>query len=682
MSFKRFLCTAGCLCLILSGTLAAQEELLKASDINRVMQQIFVQHVAKKNMSNEILKNAFGIYIDQFDPYRTYLLEEEAAPFTQMSDSDLAQVMAQYRKQDFTVFAQLNKVIQKAIERQRTYRKDIEQDRSALFQVSASKDADHIAYEDPDLKVAFAKTEDQLKERLKQRLIHFVYEEKRHFGEEAVMKNQDRTIEIYENHLNNHEDSYLFAAENGTSLSPAQQENLFVIHVLKALTASLDAHTTFYNNSEAYDLKVLLEKGFDGIGVVLQQSADGGLVITHLVKGGPAANSGLILEKDRIVSIDGKSITDQSFEKVMKLLRGERDSVVKLVLMRKDGDNSKELEVALKRAPIAVDEDRVDVSSEPFANGIIGTITLHAFYQGANGINSENDVHNAIKELQKKGPLKGLILDLRDNSGGFLSQAVKVAGIFIKSGVIVISKYSDGKEQIYRDMGGKAFYTGPLIVLTSKATASAAEIVAQALQDYGVGIVVGDERTYGKGTIQSQTVTDDKATSYFKVTVGKYYTVSGKTPQIRGVVADIVVPGPYAFDHIGEQFLEYSLPNDTIKPEYKDDLSDVDPGLRAWYLRYYLPSLQPKINTWRHLLPSLKPLSEERLASNKPYQDMINEWKLESNGGGSDDQSKKTQDYQLLEAQSILKDMVVLHARERAPIATSASQPFSGPNDK
>lgn len=681
MSFKSLPSLVFCLCLMFTG-LSAQQELLKASDINRVMQQIFVQHVAKKNMSNEILKHAFGIYIDQFDPYRTYLLEEEVAPYLQMSDSDLAQVMAQYRKQDFTAFAKLNSIIQKAIERQRNYRKEIEKDRIGLFQLKASEDSNHIAYEDPDLKVPFAKNQDQLKERLRKRIAHFIYEEKRHFGDEAVMKNQDRTIEIYENHLNNHEDGYLFAGENGAALPAAQQENLFVIHVLKSLTASLDAHTTFYNNSEAYDLKVLLEKGFDGIGVVLQQSADGGLVITHLVKGGPAANSGEIQEKDRILSIDGKSISDLPFEKVMKLLRGERDSVVKLVLQRKEGESVKELEVALKRAPIAVDEDRVDVSSQPYANGIIGTISLHAFYQGANGINSETDVRNAIKELQKKGPLKGLILDLRDNSGGFLSQAVKVAGLFIKSGVIVISKYSDGKEQIYRDMGGKAFYKGPLIVLTSKATASAAEIVAQALQDYGVAIVVGDERTYGKGTIQSQTVTDDKATSYFKVTVGKYYTVSGKTPQIRGVEADIVVPGPYAFDHIGEQFLEYSLPNDTIKSEYKDDLADVDPGLRAWYLRYYLPTLQPKVNTWRHLLPSLKPLSAERMSSNHPYQEMIQEWKLESNGGGAGVADKKPQDYQLLEAQNILKDMIVLHARERAPIATGGSQPFSGPLDK
>ena len=174
----------------------------------------------------------------------------------------------------------------------------------------------------------------------------------------------------------------------------------------------------------------------------------------------------------------------------------------------------------LSLGEIVVDNGRVDVTSQPFGNGIIGIINLHSFYQGKD-ISSEEDVRNAIDKLQGQGDLRGLILDLRSNSGGFLSQAIKVAGLFITDGVIVISKYSNGEEKIYRDVDSQVAYDGPLIVLTSKATASAAEIVSQALQDYGVALVVGDEHTYGKGTIQTQTVTDNQSSSYFKVTVGK-----------------------------------------------------------------------------------------------------------------------------------------------------------------
>src|SRR5262249_45906772 len=148
---------------------------------------------------------------------------------------------------------------------------------------------------------------------------------------------------------------------------------------------------------------------------------------------------------------------------------------------------------------------------------------------------------------------------------------------------------------------------GPLVVLISRATASAAEIVAQALQDYGVAIVVGDEHSYGKGTIQSQTVTDNEGTSFFKVTVGEYYTVSGNTPQIRGVKSDILVPGILNQEHIGEEYLEDTIKlSDKISPKYQDDLKDIDPELKPWYLRYYIPTIQPKTEFWQKMLPLLK----------------------------------------------------------------------------
>jgi carboxyl-terminal processing protease len=315
-----------------------------------------------------------------------------------------------------------------------------------------------------------------------------------------------------------------------------------------------------------------------------------------------------------------------------------------------------------------LNNDRVDVRSEVFGNGIIGIITLHSFYQG-DGVSSEQDVRNAIEKLQKKGILKGLILDLRDNGGGFLSQAVKVAGLFITDGVIVISKYANGDERIYRDVDGKALYDGPLIILTSKATASAAEIVAQALQDYGVALIVGDEHTYGKGTIQTQTVTDNQSSSYFKVTVGKYYTVSGHTPQKEGVKADIVAPSHWHREEIGEMYAD-SLDADVIPPVYNDLLQDVPVNLRSWYIKYYIPKLQKRTSVWRDLLPTLRKNSEYRIANNKNYQYFL---KGSSNNGEENESEeewsvtdKKNKNYgeddlQVQEAVNLLKDMIILH---------------------
>ena len=268
--------------------------------------------------------------------------------------------------------------------------------------------------------------------------------------------------------------------------------------------------------------------------------------------------------------------------------------------------------------------------------------------------------------------MRGLILDLRENSGGFLSQAVKVAGLFITNGIIVISKYSNGSERFYRDVDGKTSYDGPLVVLTSKATASAAEIVAQALQDYGVAVVVGDEHTYGKGTIQTQTVTDNQSTSYFKVTVGKYYTVSGNTPQKKGVKADIVAPSHWVHEQIGEGE-EGSVDADIIPSAFDDQLADVSSDVKSWYLKYYMPNLQHRTVVWRDLLPILKKNSEYRIAQNKNYQFFLKGGKVEEESEEDEwnlvDQKNKTfgeDDLQMQEAVNILKDMIILHSTVKA----------------
>lgn len=647
--------------------LAFGQELLKNEDVSKVMTQIFSQHVAQKEISSDILKHSFNVYIDQFDPLRLYLLQSEVDPYLNISDAQMQKLIAQYKNNDFSAFNQLNDVIQKAIFRARAIRKELENNSDLLFASATSATDDKADWENADLKLAFAKDTTELKRRTEKNIVSFIQGEKRRFGAERIEKRPQDTLTILNRYLKGQEDAYLYIDPQGQPLGDKQKENLFILHILKALASSLDAHTTFYDNTEAYDMKVRLEKAFEGIGVVLEQKPGGAVVIAKLMDGGPAAKSGQLLINDQIEAIDGKSLKDVSLNQVMEMIRGQNGSSVSLKVDR----GNKTFDLSLKREPIALNDDRVDVSYEQFGDGIIGKITLHAFYQGEKGITSENDLRNALQELSKKGHLRGLILDLRDNSGGFLTQAVKVVGMFISNGVVVISKYSDGREHFYRDMEGRESYTGPLVVLVSRATASAAEIVAQALQDYGVAVVVGDEQTYGKGTIQSQTVTDEQAASYFKVTVGKYYTVSGKTPQIQGVKSDIVVPGAYSQEKIGEKYLEYALGADRITPEYKDDLSDVDPGLRPWYMRYYIPTLQPKVDEWRSLIPTLQKNSGYRIAHNKNYQAYIRQLKglppekedavdeeLASNG-----KIDFTDDFQMDEAVNIVKDMVVLEGR-------------------
>lgn len=642
------------LCAIALGSGFAQEpELLEPDDVSKVMQQMFDQHIDQKTISAKLIKHSFQIYIDHFDPERTYLLQSEIDPYVNMDAATVEKVLNDYKKNQFVTYSDLNQVIQKSILRARKFREKIEVSPDALFKESLTYTSDGgEEWSDPDLKKPFPKDDTQLQQRQKQQVMKFIAAERVRFGEQ-VMANPKRTLDIYDRNLDNFENRYLYLTNAGQKLSAAEEQNLFVMHILKSLANSLDSHTSFLAPSEAYDMRVRLEKAVQGIGVVLQKNSKGEVFISKMVDGGPAARDGHLKINDVIVAIDNKPVANLTLDGILNLVRGGPDTKIQIEVKR--SDLTTPIKVELKREAIAVNDDRADFKVIPYKDGIIGVIKLQSFYQGDNGVNSEADVRQAIQKLDDKGNLRGLILDLRENSGGFLTQAVKVAGLFISNGVVVISKYSNGNEKFYRDMDGKTMYNGPLIILTSKATASAAEIVAEALQDYGVALVVGDEHTYGKGTIQSQTVTENQGTSYFKVTVGKYYTVSGKTPQMQGVKADVVVPGQFSKENIGEEFLDYPLEKDVISSAYHDKLSDIDPTLKNWYLRYYMPTLQQTRADWRGMVSQLKTNSAKRIAENPSYQAFLNN-KLNN--------PKTIEDLQLNEAVNVVKDMIDLHDRQ------------------
>lgn len=616
------------------------QQILHETDIQKIMDQIFSQHVEKKEIDYDIIRNSFKNYINQFDPNHIYLLESEVAPYVNMNEDQIKVVLEDYKNNNFDIYNKLNFLIQKAILRAQKNR-TLWLKNNSNFNQFASEILMNQA-QNYEANKNFSKNYRELKDRQKIHLIHFILVASEYPHE---ISNEEKIdfMRKYDKNQRAKESIYLFKEANGQPFTNEKKEDVFTTLIIKSLAKSLDAHTSFLNPNEAYDMRIRLEKGFNGIGIIIFKGSKG-YEVSKILPGSPAAANGQIAVSDLLIKVDGQDVTNEPLNSVLEMLRGKNGTTVALEFEKRGKflNSSKTYALSLKREPIVVEEGRVETSYSPFAGGIIGTIKLQAFYQGNNGISSEKDVKNAIQELEKKGPLKGLILDLRENSGGFLNQAVKVAGLFITNGIIVISKYSNGEEKYYRDMDGKVSYEGPMVVLTSKMTASAAEIVAQALQDYGVALVVGDEQTYGKGTIQSQTITEENdAHSYFKVTVGKYYTVSGKTPQLHGVKADIVVPSPYNTDRIGEEYLDHSLRQDNIPDSFIDRLSDIDPSLRPWYLRYYMPTLQKKNAAWREIIPQLQKQSKMRLG---------NGYIAKTNSN----------DPQLNEAVNIVKDMIIL----------------------
>ncbi|MDN3507021.1 MAG: S41 family peptidase [Simkaniaceae bacterium] len=575
---------------------------LQKNDVKDTFEEMLSLHVQHEKLEPHLLARSMKTFIEQFDASKMYLLEAEVKAFLNISERKLDKGVNRYKANDLADFEKINTLVKNAIIRAEKWREEIQKELVlSAIDVKPTRGESYLSY---------AADEINLKKRLHKMLVRILVEEKRVNRMEAWSpKDREKIFTLYEGRFKRKESEY-----------SSDSEHHLALHSLRALAKSLDAHTAYFSPEEARDMRTALEKQFEGVGVVLREGING-ILIEDLVKGGPAERCGKIAPGDRIVEIDGESITSKSYEDVLKSMQGKGNKELRLGLQR--GSDSKIHEVYLIREKIMMNEDRLRYTSEPVADGHIGILTLPSFYEGGHGSSAESDMREAIKKLKKQAPLKGVILDMRENAGGFLTQAVKISGLFITKGVVVISKYSRGKIKYLRNLDGRHFYDGPLIILTSRASASAAEIVAQALQDYGAALIVGDETTYGKGTIQYQTITDKEAKNFYKVTVGRYYTVSGRSTQIEGVKADIVVPTQFASYKIGERFLENPLPSDQVASAYIDPLTDIDFRNRTWFQKNYLPNLHRPGDRLQKALPILQKNSAERLATDQNFAQFI-----------------------------------------------------------
>ncbi len=618
-------------------------------DIRPMMEEMLEYHVEYKELNTTLIKRAIKVYLAMFDPQKIYLTSSEVRPYLEMGESKLHSTIANYRHDDYGDFTSLNRLMVKAIKRNIEWREEIQRELAL-----GGKD---LPPDTGESYLNFAGSESQLKERLHKQLLHVLWEEKKQKPSRAwTPQAREKVGELWSKRLQRHEKTYV-----------SEKVHYLALHILKSLARSLDAHSSFYSQEEAMEMRAALEKQFEGIGVILKEGVDG-IEIADLIEGGPAHKSGRVSVGDLIVEINGNSQVGASYDDVLTALQTK--SGITLGLKHFNEQGSEELvQVQLKREKIVLANERVQFSTVPYEDGVIGNIILPSFYESSDGSSCEKDLREALRQLKKNVNLKGIVLDLRENSGGFLNQAVKVAGLFITSGVVVISKYAYGHVQYMRNIDGRLYYNGPLVLLTSKLSASASEIVAQALQDYGTALIVGDERTYGKGTIQFQTVTDADAKAFFKITVGRYYTVSGKSTQIEGVKADIIIPSPLAAFRIGERYLDYPLSNDRMPAAYQDSLNDLDLQTKIWFQKNYLPNLQQKLSTWQKLLPELKKRSSARLNKNDEaaaFFTKLDELQSSSAPGYPNVNWWQGGDWQLAEAIEIVKDMSRLTVSEPA----------------
>jgi carboxyl-terminal processing protease len=363
-------------------------------------------------------------------------------------------------------------------------------------------------------------------------------------------------------------------------------EDIFGIY-MNTITEAYDPHTNYFSPTAADRFKQSISLSLEGIGARLQTDNDYTKVM-EILPGGPAEKSGLIHPNDRIVAVgqgeDGElvDVVGWRIDDVVKLIKGPKGTKVKLhIIPAEAGVSGKPEELILVRDKIKLEDQQAKKSVVNYLKDgktlKLGVITLPSFYmdfeayqKGDPNYNSTTrDVQKLIKELQVEG-MDGLVIDLRNNGGGSLAEAIDLTGIFIKDGPVVQVKNSANKIEVGADDDPSITYNGPLVVLTNRFSASASEIFAGAIQDYHRGVVVG-ESTYGKGTVQTvidldRFITDAGAdVGQLKLTFQKFYRVTGSSTQHKGVTPDVKLPTALDPEQFGESSSPSALPWDEIR---------------------------------------------------------------------------------------------------------------------
>jgi carboxyl-terminal processing protease len=353
---------------------------------------------------------------------------------------------------------------------------------------------------------------------------------------------------------------------------------------LAALAQTYDPHSEYLSKADLKNFSINMGLSLVGIGAMLR-SEDGYAKIESLVPGGPAQKHGGIKVGDRITAVaqgagEFSDVRDMRLDKVVEQIRGKKGTKVRLLIIPADApDPSKRKTIEIVRDEIQLkdQEARADIVIKKDKNDQpvkLGWITLPSFYADMerHQKSTTKDVLALLKRLKKEN-VAGIVVDLRRNGGGSLEEAISLTGLFLKSGPVVQTKGSNGNIVVSSDPDPGVAYAGPLVVLTSRQSASASEIFAAALQDYGRAVIVGDKNTFGKGTVQTileigrftsllgSGSQDDGA---LKLTIQKFYRVAGGSTQLNGVASDIVLPSMTDLPEFGEGSLKNCLPYDEV----------------------------------------------------------------------------------------------------------------------
>lgn len=399
-------------------------------------------------------------------------------------------------------------------------------------------------------------------------------------------------------------------------LEQTRGEDIFQAYI-NAFAQTYDPHTNYLSPDNAENFDINMSLSLEGIGAVLQNDNDY-VKVVRLVPAGPADKSKQIVPADKIIGVaqgNGEmvDVIGWRLDEVVKLIRGPKGSVVRLdVIPASNAPNDQTSKVvAITREAVKLEEQAAKKSVLKLQHEghdyKLGVIEVPAFYLDfkafragdPNYTSTTRDVKRLLGELQKE-KVDGVVLDLRNNGGGSLQEATELTGLFIDQGPTVLVRNSDGRVDVLNDENTGIFYKGPLTVLVNRLSASASEIFAGAMQDYHRALIIGGQ-TFGKGTVQTVQPLNH---GELKLTLAKFYRVSGQSTQHQGVIPDIEYPAVVDTKEIGESALPEAMPWDSIRPAIKPAVDPFKP---------FLAELQARHNTRTATDPDFV-FTRERLA--------------------------------------------------------------------
>lgn len=645
-----------------------------------IAQYLLQNHYRKVPVNDSLAQQIFTRYLDNLDNNRSY--------FTASEVEKLRQEVGVHLDDDFVSgnpargFAIYNQFLKRAREKM-AYMKGMLQ--TAKFDFSAPETLELERSKSAPWPADQAALHELWRKELKYQYLSMKYSgEKGKNIKTELLKSFDNRIKIF---------------------NQQKPEDAFQAYML-AITSSFDPHTDYFSPDEFENFQIDMSRSLEGIGAKLQMENEY-TVVNEIIPGGPAFKSNRLKKGDKIVGV-GQGETGEIVDvigwrinDVVKKIRGAKGTVVRLkVLPASQAGKGPARIIRLVRATVDLQEQAAQ-KKIIYENGHkIGVIVLPSFYldfegerqQKQNYASTTKDVTRIINELKREN-VEGIIVDLRENGGGSLEEAVNVTGLFTGKGPVVQVSNALGGKMVLKDENYPMLYSGPLVVLVNRYSASASEIFAAAIQDYGRGLVVGD-RTFGKGTVQS-IVTIQRPFSMFmkqsdlgqlKLTIAKFYRISGGSTQHIGVLPDIVLPSLIDPEVVGEDTYTSSLPWTTIsRTSYLPSGTVSREEIAS--LKKQFASQSAKDKLYQSYLADLATLNRIRQrksvllqekgfeADNKTLKEIQERW----GDANIDTGKKKKTDFILQQAASVLNDLVALKARPAVPAAAPAPRPAVRP---